>query len=117
MSIIGSLFGVMFAFFGAEGSRGMIQNIIPSSPWNITIGQMVAIFMLLAFITTIFWAFTNMLLSHMTRSAVATMAVGFIILGVTTVYPVLSDSEYLPKTEESIKGLDAIEYNQKICKI
>lgn len=72
--IIGSLFGIMFAFFGAEGSKGMIQNIIPSSPWNITIGQMVAIFMLLAFITTCFWAFTNMLLSHLTHSAVATMA-------------------------------------------
>lgn len=73
--IIGTLFGVMFAFFGAQGSKGMIQNIIPSSPWNITIGQMVAIFMLLAFITTIFWAFTNMLLSHLTHSAVATMAI------------------------------------------
>lgn len=64
----------MFLFFGAEGSAGMIQNIIPSSPWNITIGQMVEIFILLAFITTCFFAFTNMLLSHITHSAVATMA-------------------------------------------
>ena len=78
--IIGSFFGVMFAFFGAEGSRGMIQNIIPSSPWNITIGQMVQIFILLAFITTCFWAFTNILLSHLTRSAVATMAIHAAIL-------------------------------------
>ena len=34
LSIIGSLFGVMFAFFGAEGSQGMIQNIIPSHGFN-----------------------------------------------------------------------------------
>lgn len=80
LSIIGSLFGVMFAFFGTEGSKGMIQNIIPSSPWNITIGQMVAISMLLTFITTIFWASTNMLLSHLTQSAVATMAIHAAIL-------------------------------------
>lgn len=78
--IIGFLFGVMFAFFGAEGSTGMIQNIIPSSPWNITIGQMVRIFILLAFMTTCFWAFTNMLLSHITHSAVATMATHAAIL-------------------------------------
>lgn len=78
--IIGFLFGIMFAFFGAEGSAGMIQNIIPSSPWNITIGQMVAIFILLAFITTCFFAFTNMLLSHLTHSAVATMATHAAIL-------------------------------------
>ena len=79
-TIIGFLFGIMFAFFGAEGSRGMIQIIIPSSPWNITIGQMVAVFVLLAFITTCFWAVTNMLLSHITRSAVATMAIHAAIL-------------------------------------
>lgn len=78
--IIGFLFGIMFLFFGTEGSKGMIQNIIPSSPWNITIGQMVAIFILLAFITTCFWAFTNMLLSHITHSAVATMATHAAIL-------------------------------------
>lgn len=41
------------------------------------------------------------------------MAVGFIILGLTTVYPVLSESEYLSETDESISGLAAIEYNQK----
>lgn len=78
--IIGSLFGTMFAFFGAEGSSGMIQNIIPSSPWNITIAQMIVIFLILAFITTCFWAFTNMLLSHMLHSAVATMAIHAAIL-------------------------------------
>lgn len=78
--IIGFLFGVMFAFFGTEGSTGMIQNIIPSSPWNITIGQMVVIFLLLAIVTTCFWAFTNMLLSQVTHSAVATMAIHATIL-------------------------------------
>ena len=78
--IIGFLFGIMFVFFGVKGSAGMIQNIIPSSPWNITIGQMVAIFILLAFITTCFFAFTNMLLSHLTHSAVATMAIHATIL-------------------------------------
>ena len=31
----------------------------------------------------------------------------------TTVYPVLSESEYLVETGESISGLAAIEYNQK----
>ena len=80
LSIIGSLFGVMFAFFGTEGSKGMIQNIIPSSPWNITIGQMVIIFILLAFITSCLWAFTNMLLSNITGSAVATLAIHAAVL-------------------------------------
>lgn len=80
LAIIGALFGIMFAFFGLEGSAGMIQIIIPSSPWNITIGQMVMIFILLAFITTCFWAFTNMLLSQVTHSAVATMAIHAAIL-------------------------------------
>ncbi len=78
--IIGSLFGIMFAFFGAEGSEGMIQLVIPSSPWNITIAQMVMILMLLAFVTTCFFAFTNMLISHITHSAVATMAIHAAVL-------------------------------------
>ncbi|MDO5155965.1 MAG: ABC transporter permease subunit [Eubacteriales bacterium] len=78
--IIGTLFGIMFAFFGAEGSLGMIQNVIPSSPWNITIGQMVGIFILLAMITTILFALTNMLLSHITHSSVATLAIHAAIL-------------------------------------
>lgn len=52
----------------------------------------------------------KLLISRMNLIA---MAVGFIILGLTTVYPVLSESEYLSETEESIKGLAAIEYNQK----
>lgn len=47
------------------------------------------------------------------RMNLITMAVGFIILGLTTVYPVLSESEYLAETGESISGLAAIEYNQK----
>lgn len=73
--IIGSLFGVMFALFGVGGSAGMIQLIIPSSPWNITIGQMVLIFILLALVTTCFFALAIMLLSHITHSGVATMAI------------------------------------------
>lgn len=78
--IIGSLFGIMFVFFGIGGNTGVIQLIIPSSPWNITIGQMVMILILLAFVTTCFFAITNMLLSHITHSAVATMAIQASIL-------------------------------------
>lgn len=52
----------------------------------------------------------KLLISRMNLIA---MAVGFIILGLTTIYPVVSESEYLPKTEESISGLAAIRYNQK----
>ncbi len=78
--IIGTLFGVMFAFFGAGGREGMIQIVIPSSPWNITIGQMVGIFILLAISTTVLFALSNMFLSHVTNSSVATMAIHTAIL-------------------------------------
>lgn len=73
--LFGSLFGIMFSVFGTAGSKGMIQNIIPSSPRNITIGQMTGILILLAVFTTVLFALTNMFVSHITRSSAAAMAI------------------------------------------
>lgn len=47
------------------------------------------------------------------RMNLIAMVAGFIIVGLTTIYPVLSESEYLSESDESIRGLAAIEYNQK----
>lgn len=47
------------------------------------------------------------------RMNLIAMVIGFIILGLTTIYPVMSESEYIMETDESLKGIEAIEYNQK----
>lgn len=72
--LLGVCLGTMFAFYGATGWNAMIQNAIPSSPWNITIGTMVLIYLGLAVLVSVFFAVTNMTLSHLTKSAVATLA-------------------------------------------
>lgn len=81
--LLGSCFLIMFSFFGFYGWNAQIQNVLPSSPWNITLGQMTIIYILLAIVTSCFFALTNMFLSHITRSAVATMAIhtGFLFAG------------------------------------
>lgn len=73
--LLGGCFGVMLAMYGAFGWNSMIQNVIPSSAWNITIGQMVMIYIGLAVVSSTFFAMTNILISHMTHSAVITMAI------------------------------------------
>lgn len=73
--LLGICLGIMFAFYGTTGWNAMIQNVIPSSPWNITIGNMVLIYLGLAILVGTFFAVTNMILSHLTKSAVATMAI------------------------------------------
>lgn len=50
------------------------------------------------------------------RMNLIAMAVGFIILGIVAIYPVIDESEYLLERGESIKGLEAIEYNQQKAK-
>lgn len=72
---LGVCFGVMCAIYGVTGWEAMIQNVIPPSPWNITIGKMLLIYMGLALLVGIFFAVTNMILSHLTKSAVATTAI------------------------------------------
>lgn len=78
--IIGTLSGILLAIFGTEGKAGVIQNIIPSSPRNITVGQMFGFLILLAVITTVLFALANMFLSQVTHSSVATMAIQVAIL-------------------------------------
>ena len=78
--ILGSCFGIMLGFFGTGGWSAAIQNVIPSSPWNITIGKMVFIYLGLAIITSVLFALTNMAASHFTKSAVAAMAIHATIL-------------------------------------
>lgn len=73
--LLGAGSGIMFLFYGTTGWKAMIQNVIPSSPWNITIGNMVLIYLGLAILLSVFFAVTNLILSHMTKSAVATMAI------------------------------------------
>lgn len=81
--LLGGCFGVMLAFYGTFGWNSMIQNVIPSSPWNITIGQMVLIYLGLAAASSMFFAMTNILISQLTHSAVLTMAIHavFIFIG------------------------------------
>ncbi|MCQ2502703.1 MAG: ABC transporter permease [Saccharofermentans sp.] len=85
--LLGSCIGIEFLFYGADGWNAPIQIIIPSSPWNITIGEMILIYAGLAILSSIFFAITNMVLSHLTKSAVATMAIhaGIIFAGLFNV--------------------------------
>lgn len=78
--LCGGFLAIMFALYGTSGWNAMIQNVIPSSPWNITIGDMVMIYALLAIITSILFALINAVLSHVTKSSTATMAVQAAIL-------------------------------------
>lgn len=80
MILFGVCFGVMFVFYGASGWDAVIQMVIPSSPWNITIGTMVLIYFALAVITSGLFALTNMVISHFTHSAAATMAIHAAVL-------------------------------------
>lgn len=73
--LLGVGIGILLFAYGATGWDAMIQNVIPSSPWNITIGTMMIIYFVIAAILSIFFAMTNMLLSHLTHSAVATLAI------------------------------------------
>ncbi len=78
--LLGIGIGTMFAFYGTSGWNAMIQLVIPSSPWNITIGTMVLIYFVLAIVSSILFALTNMAVSHFTHSAVATMAIHAAVL-------------------------------------
>ena len=73
--LLGVCLGTMFAIYGTTGWNAMIQNVIPSSPWNITIGTMILIYIALAVLVSIFFAMTNTLISLLTKSSVATMAI------------------------------------------
>ncbi len=73
--LLGVCLGTMFAIYGTTGWNAMIQNVIPSSPWNITIGTMMLIYIALAVLVSIFFAMTNTLISLLTKSSVATMAI------------------------------------------
>ena len=78
--LLGIGIGAMFAFYGTSGWNAMIQLVIPSSPWNITIGRMMLIYFALAIVSSILFAITNMAVSHFTHSAVATMAIHAAVL-------------------------------------
>lgn len=85
--LLGSCIGVMLVFYGNHGWSAMIQNVIPSSAWNITIGQMFMIYVCLAIVSSIFFAMTNILISHVTNSTVITMAMhaAFVFIGLFNV--------------------------------
>ena len=78
--ILGSCSLTILCIYGFEGYDGMIQNLIPSSAWNITIGKMMGIYVILAVATSTLYALSNMLLSHLTKSSVVTMAIHTAIL-------------------------------------
>lgn len=73
--LLGGGLAVMFFFYGTYGWQATIQNVIPSSPWNITIGTMMLIYFALALFTSSLFAVTNAFLSHLTNSSVITMAI------------------------------------------
>ncbi|MBQ3660744.1 MAG: ABC transporter permease subunit [Firmicutes bacterium] len=73
--LLGLCLGVMFLFYGTTGWNAMIQNVIPSSPWNTTAGTMTLIYFALAVLISILFAMTNALSSLLTKSAVVTMAI------------------------------------------
>lgn len=78
--LFGGLCGLLLYFYGIEGYQGVIQNVIPSSPYNITIAQMMGVLVLLMLITSVLFATTNMLLSLLTRSSVATLSIQTAVL-------------------------------------
>lgn len=45
-----------------------------------------------------------------------TMLVGYIILMITTIYPVMSESEYLFQKDVEIKGIEAVRYHEDFAK-
>ena len=73
--LFGGGIGLMFSAYGTAGWKASIQNIIPSSAWNITIGKMIMIYAGLAILSSIFFAMTNIVISNLTGSSVATMAI------------------------------------------
>ncbi len=73
--LLGLSYAVMAIIFGGEGWNAAIQNVIPPSPWSITVGSMMLRYFGLALITSVLFAVTNMALSFFTQSAVATMAI------------------------------------------
>lgn len=73
--LLGAGIGILLFAYGTTGWDAVIQNVIPASPWNITIGTMMLIYFALAALLSIFFATTNMILSHLTHSAVATLAI------------------------------------------
>ena len=73
--LLGLCLGEMFFIYGTAGWNALIQNVIPVSPWNITAGTMMLIYIALAILAGILFAMTNTLLSLLTESAVATMAI------------------------------------------
>ena len=78
--ILGSCILMLLVIYGFEGTGGHIQSIIAASPWNITVGRMLGIYILLAIVTSMLFALSNMLVSHITDSSVLTMAIHTAIL-------------------------------------
>lgn len=73
--LLGFCMGMIFLIYGTAGWNAAIQNVIPSSPWNITIGTMTLIYIALAVLVSVLFAMTNILLSLLTKSSVATLAI------------------------------------------
>ena len=78
--ILGLCILMLLCIYGFKGSGGRIQSIIAASPWDIAIGRMLGIYIILALVTGLLFALSNMLLSHITGSAVVTMAIHTAIL-------------------------------------
>lgn len=73
--LLGGCVLMIVIFYGSFGWNAAIQNVISNSPWNITVGQMLLLYFALAAVVSIFFAVTNLFLSQLTGSAVATLAI------------------------------------------
>ena len=71
---------ISVVMFGKPELSAPVQNVIPGSPWNITVGQMMLIFFALSLVSGILNATTNMFFSYFTKSSVATVAIHTVIL-------------------------------------
>lgn len=51
---------------------------------------------------------------HKKRNLIA-MLVGYIILGITTIYPIMNETVDICKTDTTYQGMEAIQYNQELA--
>ncbi len=71
---------ISVVIFGKFSLNAPIQSVITSSPWNITVGQMLLIVFALSLVSGVLYAMTNMFFSYFTKSSVATIAIHTAIL-------------------------------------
>ncbi|MBO5227920.1 MAG: hypothetical protein J6B39_02870 [Lachnospiraceae bacterium] len=76
-------------FYGAEGMDAAVQLYMETSPFNMTIGNVLCIFMVIYMITALLYAVLTMLFSQVFRSSITSMGImiGFLIFMMCVTVP------------------------------